>query len=693
MIGNYFARLTGSKRNLLALLASSVVFTAGCANMSSSMAPSSNPFSSPASLSGNVHGGNQPVVGATVSLWFIGQGSFPATKGATTTTDASGAFNFTKDTSGGTHDGTTSTYACPTTVGSSLVYVISQGGNTQNNGVVGQTNTAATFIALYGDCASINASNFVYMSEVTTVATMAAVQQFFNPVNDTLTADSTGQQRLIVLNLPSTVALLANTTTGLANAATAIPALPGANVAPTVSLTVTPETSKVNTLANIVSACVNGATAAAPACGTLFASAQPPVPNLTNLNPGSFPAATDTLQALFYMFTNPTNGSTANMTALFGLQPAVGAPYVPALATQPNDWTVGISYASTGTGNNCASGNFISSPVDINIDGSDNVWFANSQTGGNLSAISSTGAPLACVHLDAGASQGGGVLDSLGNVWFGAGTTLYRYNPNTQVSLTFPVGVAPLGITADGLGSVYFSTVAGTTGSVYAIFGAAGTPVPVAPTQISNSVGPNPIRLMPDFKSTSALGNIWVSSGTTFISQISASSAVGNLNGFVTTPFTTSGNSYGLTVGRGGIFTSAIDTGAITQLVNNGTTYPVASGFPLSGSTVTAAGINAPTAISLDGRSNTWIPNNGNGISTGSVSEISVFGGPITPSTGYQKASSYLNSGRASIVDQAGNVWIVGDGNTFVTEIVGGGVPIYQPYAIGLSNGRFQSIP
>ena len=80
MIGNYSARLTGSKRNLLALLASSVIFSAGCANMSST-APGANPLSSPATLSGKIHGGNQPVVGATVTLWYAGQ-SGPATVGS-----------------------------------------------------------------------------------------------------------------------------------------------------------------------------------------------------------------------------------------------------------------------------------------------------------------------------------------------------------------------------------------------------------------------------------------------------------------------------------------------------------------------------------------------------------------------------------------------------------------------------------
>src|ERR1700682_6303322 len=74
MIGNYSARLTGSKRNLLALLASSsLVFSAGCSNMSST-APVVNSLSTAATLSGKVHGGNQPVIGATVTLWFAGQG-------------------------------------------------------------------------------------------------------------------------------------------------------------------------------------------------------------------------------------------------------------------------------------------------------------------------------------------------------------------------------------------------------------------------------------------------------------------------------------------------------------------------------------------------------------------------------------------------------------------------------------------
>jgi hypothetical protein len=694
MIGNYSARLTGSKRNLLALLASSVVFSAGCSNMSST-APAVNSLSPAATLSGKVHGGNQPVIGATVTLWFAGQGA-PATLAATTTTDSVGSFSFTKDTVGG-HDGTTSNWSCPSTGGSPLVYVLSQGGNTQNNGVAGQTNTAAAFIALYGDCPNINGASFIYMSEVTTVATMAAVQQFFNPADHTLRADSTGQQRLVMLNLPNTVAILTDASTGLANASKTIPATGGGSIAAGVALTATPEAAKINTLANIISACVNGATSAAPACSTLFSAAAPPIPNTTNLNGGNFPTATDTLQALFYIFTNPSNSNTTNLSTLFGLQPALGAPYVPSLSTQPTDWSIGVSYGSTGAASACGAGNFISSPTDINIDAFDNVWFGNAQTGGNLSSISAAGAPYFCVNFDSGASATGGTIDAFAptannynpNVWFAGPSTMYRYNPVTKATLAFPVGVTPLAITADGAGNVYFTAVAGAIGSLYILPAGASTPTAVAPIQISSTLGPNPVRLMADNQSSAPLttpGNIWVSSGSTFVSQVSQSAATGNLNGWITTPFTTSGNSYGLSISSAGnIFTSA-DDNTITILQRNGTGWATGAGFPYTGT----AGINAPTGISVDGRSNTWIPNSGNT----SLSEISFFGpNSLSPSTGFQKDPTFLNASKAVAVDQAGNVWVAGTGNNFITEIIGGAVPLYQPYAVGIAIGRFQAIP
>jgi hypothetical protein len=702
MIGNYFARLTGSKRNLLALLASSAILTAGCANMSSTAPTGANPFNSPATLTGKIQGGNQPVTGAIVTLWYAGQ-SGAATKAATTTSDSLGSFVFTKDTANGNpaDNGSTSTYSCPTGT-DPLVYVMSKGGNTQNNGSATPTNSAAAFVAIYGDCSVINASSFVFMSEVTTVATMAAAVQFFDPVLEAFTADGTGQQKRIMDNLPNTIALLANSTTGLSVPSTTISPQTGPgptgiqpNIALGVTVTATPEPGKINLLANIISACVNSPTSSGAGCTSLFSAAASPFPNTTSFNPGSFAPATDTLQALYFILTNPTNTNSTNLGTLFGLAGGAGAPYQPS-ASQPTDWTIGINYTSTSSCGTAlgGSGGFIGSPVDINIDAVDNVWIANSQTGGNLSGINAAGAPLACINLDAGASSGGGTVDSLGNIWFGAGTTMYRYNPITKTPVAFPVTVHPLGITADGLGTVYFTAVSGTTGSLYGLFGAASAPVAVTPTPISTTVGPNPMRLMPDFKANNTAGNIWVSSGSTFVSQVAPTSSTGGgvLNGFLTTPFSVSGNSYGLSVDRSnGIFSSSIDSGVINRLAFNGGTWIVPNGWPFTAAA--SAGISSPTALSVDARSNAWIPNNANGASTGSVSAVTVDSTALSSTTGFQKANTYLHSGRALAIDQAGNVWVAGDGNNFVTEFVGGAVPLYQPYSAGLGNGRFQSIP
>jgi hypothetical protein len=271
---------------------------------------------------------------------------------------------------------------------------------------------------------------------------------------------------------------------------------------------------------------------------------------------------------------------------------------------------------------------------------------------------------------------------------------MYRYTPVTQTPLLFSTSsTTPVGVAADGAGNVYFTAVSGTTGSLYQLPGAAtavlASQSPATP--ISTTVGPNPVRLMPDFKTSATLNNIWVSSGAGYVSQVTPGTGTGAVNGFITTPFTTSGSSYGLSINHAGnIFVSANDTNAVTLLALSNGSYSTPAGWPFAGA---AAGITGPTGISIDGRSNTWLANSTNGASTGSVSAITAAPVAISPSTGFQKAQSVLSSGRDLAIDQAGNVWVVGDGATSITEIVGSAVPIYKPYAVGLKNGRFQTIP
>ena len=144
----------------------------------------------------------------------------------------------------------------------------------------------------------------------------------------------------------------------------------------------------------------------------------------------------------------------------------LGAPYQPSLASAPTDWT--IAHQLLQLQHLLQQQRQLSSikPYDINVDDQNNIWIANSQgTNGNLSQISNSGAPMSCVFLSGG-SNGGGVIDSSGNVWFAttASNNIYRYSTGQgsyglpQGIVTFPTSTPPLGITADGQGNVYFTS-------------------------------------------------------------------------------------------------------------------------------------------------------------------------------------------------------------------------------------------
>ncbi len=705
MIGNNSVRLTGSKRNLFAVLASSAVLTAGCSNMVST-APQLSPNTSSATIGGRIHGGNQPVGGAAVTLYYAGQngngsGDSTATAGngapivaasTTSANDGTGSFSFSKSATNGDTTVTGNQFSCPTS-GDPVVYVVARGGNTLNTGDPGVSNTAAAFIGVYGLCSQIGPGNFLYLSEATTVATMAAVQQYFNPVTESIGADGIGAAKAALVRTINTINTLADTTAGVSRASTQ---LSGAG---SVSITATPESAKLNLIANIISACVNNATSSAQACSTLFANATPPSTAVTSrpYHAPAFSNATDVLQAVYYLFTNPTSGGSSNMQNVFNLAPAVGAPYQPTLSSVPSSWSVAVNYRSTSTCG-AGSGDFINSPQDLNIDGSGNLWIANGQaTSGNLVEISSAGVPVACVQ--SGGSNGGGVVDNAGNIWYtsASSSTIYRYKPNDQSVLTFTTPAPALALFADGAtpsGNIYFTTA----GSLYELPAAAGatTSNSITPVQISSLVGPNPVRMMIDINK-----NIWVTSGSNYISEVVAfasdpGNSNGYLNGFATYQFGAPNNTYGVSVfgNPATVYISSNGSNnSVTAFTGTGTNYSLAW-------TTTAgqAGLNNPSLITVDGRSSVWGLNRNSDSGTGlyALSGLTAVGASLTPdgttSGGLQLAASYLNGGNASVIDMSGNLWLAGNGNS-VTEIVGGTVPVYQPYSVGLQNGRFQTLP
>lgn len=254
-----------------------------------------------AGISGSVHGGQQPISGAQVQLYAVGtSGSGTAATPLISTpviTDSSGSFNLT------------GLYACPAQ--GPEVYLLATGGNP---GLAsGANNPQIAMMAAIGPCWNLTANTSVEINEVTTVAAsyaLAPYMQSYSAIGSN-SGDAQGMADAFTM-----AAELANTETG---------STPGIGV-PTGQIV---PSQKLNTLANILSSCVDssGGTAGdSSPCGLLFSLAS---------TGGTAP--TDTVGALLNVARNPTS----NVAPIFDLDPPTDA-FQPSLFSAPADWTIEI---------------------------------------------------------------------------------------------------------------------------------------------------------------------------------------------------------------------------------------------------------------------------------------------------------------------------------------------------------------
>jgi len=251
-------------------------------------------------VSGNIHGGQQPVAFSTVQLYTVGttgDGS-AATPLLTQTVMSDAGGNFTL----------TGLYSCS---GATLVYLTATGGQP----IAGTANPNLAMITALGPCSSLTPSTFIQINEVTTVAAVSALAPFMTGY---AAVGSAGADAASLASAFTLASELANTTTGQAS---------GTNVPAGMAV----PTTLMNTLANVVAACVNsagGVSGDGSVCGNLFA--------LTTPSGGTHP--TDTVGAMLYLAQNPA----LNTPALFNLiTPA--APFQPQLAKTPADFNVQLS--------------------------------------------------------------------------------------------------------------------------------------------------------------------------------------------------------------------------------------------------------------------------------------------------------------------------------------------------------------
>ncbi len=271
-------------------------------------------------MQGSVHGGQQPVSGAAIQLYAANLSGYGASSYAllttTVTTNGSGFFNITGD------------YTCPSS--STPVYITASGGSAGSG-----TNAGIGMMTALGACGDLTPTTYISINELTTVASAYALSAFMSSP----TQLSTSATNILGLtNAFATVNKLVNTGAG---------SIPGS----TLPAGVTVPAAELNTLADILAACINSA--GGSSCSSLFANAAPAG--------GTTPA--DTITAILDIAKNPGH----NAGALYGsVSPT--APFQPTLALAPTDFTVALKYAAAGT---------FSAPSAGALDPKGNFWVTN----------------------------------------------------------------------------------------------------------------------------------------------------------------------------------------------------------------------------------------------------------------------------------------------------------------------------
>ena len=634
------------RNHLSILFASSVLLLSGCA-----AAPVFTSISTPSgsvrghAIAGRVHGGQSPIAGASIYLYAAnttGYGnasvSLLNSSGSNTHQDTNGKYYVLTDANG--NFSITGDYICPSTT--SQVYIYSVGGNPGLP--MGAANPAAGLLAALGTCpasGTLSSSLYVVVSEVSTIAAAYAIAGYaidathVSSSSSTLAATGVANAFLAAANLE---------TLGTGAALATTPAANGGNG--------TVPQSEIDTLANILAACVNSNGAVTgPAnptpCYTLFTNA------LSAGATGTQP--TETATAAINIAHNPS----ANVGNLFGLQ-AGSPPFVPDQGVAPNDFTIAISF--TGGGLNEVSA--------VAVDASGNVWAAN--IGGNsISKFNPLGKPLS-----GSGYTGGGIdapialaIDSSGNVWAASGS------PNNSVNELSSTGspVSASGYTGNGLDNpcsiaidasshVWVANCATTSISEFSTGGSS--------ISIVTSGGLN----HPDGVAIDASGNVWAANGDKDTISEFDSSGAANEN----SPFS----------GGGLIFpnTVAVDASNNVWVANENLSI---SEFSSAGSAVSGAsgdsgaGLAEPFALAIDGAGNVWAADNGfNSADTYDIGELNSSGAAISGDDGFEGGSLSVPDGIA--VDGSGNVWVANNSSSNITEFVGAASPVVTPIVANL---------
>ena len=255
------------------------------------------------------------------------------------------------------------------------------------------------------------------------------------------------------------------------------------------------------------------------------------------------------------------------------------------------------------------------------------------------------------------------------------------YNGATSVVLTATIpgastAAAPTGLitfydgsTALGTATAAYSTTAGAFTASYTATGLTGgthrfTAVLTSDTDYAAATS-NVLAVLLN------TNNVWVANGNSTVSALTES-------GTAVTTSAQSGGGTAVAIDNAGDVWSLNKTGSKVSEYSN-------AGVLISGGS-TVGGLNAPTALAIDGAGLVWVANGG---TAGTLSVLSAPGTAVS-TTGYGVS---LSAPTSINIDASGNLWVTNSGDNSVTEVFGAATPVTTPTSNAVKSNSLAARP
>lgn len=614
-------------------------------------------------LTGSIMGGRQPIAGSKIYMFATGTTGYGSAgtsllSGAGTATDSTGSYVLS-DSNG--NFSITADYLC--TAGAQVYLYASGGTASPGDG----NNTSVGLLAGLGQCPSsgtfLASVPNVVINEVTTIATAYSLAGFaVDPTH--IGSPNTSMATTGIANAMGNVANVVDVTRGQALLQPASTIASSGNNANAMA-----PYNKINALADILAACINGATNNGN-CQTLFNNVTSNGSTTTGNNP------TDTATAAIYMAKNQWHAPAALMTLV-----SSSSPFTTTL-TSMSDLSLAVTYFGQGSGG-----------AGLMADANGFIW-ASVNGNNSLTKFSPQGVYGTPSTMKNSSGNGEGpqelAIDSTGNVWVplansntngGQGIAVFANATNTQLSNSpyYPTNSSstlvlgnPYGLAFDATGNAYVSNK--TSGTVVELSGS-GAYIQTLSTTTPSANGAAVARN----------GDLWVG----------ATSTATSLYYFPNIP--TTGGQTPVTL-TGCVTTAGGQTGqGLAVDYSNNAWFSCNTGVAkITPPSLTVAYYGQGTNGASHGGGTIAIDSAGNvfqacGTSGGCVNEFNSSGAMLTPAAGYNITPS-LSSGTASnqlyvTIDISGNVWTTGANRVY--QLLGVAAPTAGP----ISPNNIQAAP